>query len=459
MTLHPLRVMAQAFFLALVLGSGVPSAFAQNNVSDRWALSPVKIIDMESGVISENRTVFIADGRIVDIAVVGSSRDEFELIDGANGWLMPALTEMHAHVPSSSQGQQAIDDVLTLFLAHGITTIRGMLGEPSHLELREALADGSVFGPRLITSGPSFNGNTVSSPDQGVQRVGEQHSGGYDFLKIHPGLSQDEFVAVATAASAVNLPFAGHVSFETGLQTALEQGQDTIDHLDSYAEAMVPPASPLYGQPPQWFGLNLAAGIDPSLAPALARDTAAAGVWNVPTQSLFETTTGTLSVAELLARPGMDLVAGNVQENWSGAVENIRSQSTPEHRALFLQARQAIIMALLEAGAPLLLGADAPQIFNVPGVSTHQELAYLVDAGLTPLQALQTGTINVAKFFQEPDRGTIAVGQVADLLLLAENPLQDIHNSTTILGVSRNGEWYNQADLDQRLADIRKRMR
>ncbi len=435
------------------------SASAQGEVSGDWVISPVNVIDVTDGTVLENRAVFVADGRIVDIEAAGLSRDGFVPVDGAGGWLIPALAEMHAHVPAGSRGQQATEDVLTMFLAHGITTIRGMLGEPSHLELRDALATGTIFGPRLITSGPSFNGSSVSSPEQGAARVLAQADAGYDFLKIHPGLSREEFLAISTAASTMGMPFGGHISFETGLDTALQQGQDTIDHLDGYAEAMVPPSSPLSGQAPEWFGLNLAAGIDPSLAPALARATAAVDVWNVPTQSLFETTTGTLSVEQLLKRPGMDLIEKSVRDNWAEAVENIRAQSTPEERQQFLAARNALILALQKAGAPLLLGSDAPQIFNVPGVSTHQELAYLVEAGLTPLQALQSGTLNVAKFFQEADRGTIAVGQVADLLLLAANPLENIHNSTRILGVSRDGQWYDEADLQQRLAAIRERLR
>lgn len=431
---------------------------AAGNPDEAWVISPVNVIDMTSGDISPNRAVHIKDGRVAFIEEGGFLREGFTPVDGAGGWLMPALAEMHAHVPSASQGEQATEDVLTLFLSHGITTIRGMLGESSHLALREALASGSVFGPRLITSGPSFNGNSVTSAEQGVERVWTQQQAGYDFLKIHPGLSREEFLAIASAANEAGLPFAGHVSFETGVETALTQGQDTIDHLDGYAEAMVPASSSLYGVAPQWFGLNLASAIDPALAPALAQLTADASVWNVPTESLFETTTGPLSVPELLARPGMDLVSQSVRAAWSESVEQIRSQSTPEDRALFLAARRTLILALQDAGAPLLLGSDAPQIFNVPGVSTHQELAYLVDAGLTPLQALQSGTVAVAQFLREPDRGTIGVGQVADLLLLEANPLEDINNSTRIQGVARDGRWYDREDLDRRLAAIRDRM-
>lgn len=450
-----------ASLLVLALGWLLPGTAvnASDNPDEPWVISPVNVIDMASGEVARDRAVHVSDGRIVYIGSADLLREGFTPVDGAGGWLMPALAEMHAHVPSASQGPQATDDVMTLFLSHGITTIRGMLGESSHLALREALAKGSMFGPRLITSGPSFNGNSVSSPEQGADRVQEQQQAGYDFLKIHPGLSREEFLAIAAAADEAGMPMGGHVSFATGLETALAQSQDTIDHLDGYAEAMVPPSSPLYGQVPQWFGLNLASAIDPGMAPGLAELTAQAGVWNVPTQSLFETTTGPLSIAELLGRPGMDLVSESVRAAWSESAEQIRARSTPQHRAEFLAARHTLILALQNAGAPLLLGSDAPQIFNVPGVSTHQELAYLVDAGLTPLQALQSGTVAVAEFLQEPDRGTIDIGQAADMLLLEASPLEDITNSTRILGVSRDGHWYDRQDLDLRLNAIRERMR
>jgi imidazolonepropionase-like amidohydrolase len=379
------------------------------------------------------------------------------VIDGAEGWLIPALAEMHAHVPPRSQGEQRVDDVLALFLAGGVTTIRGMLGEPWHLELREELADGRRIGPRLITSGPSFNGNTVTAPAQGAARAREQAAAGYDFLKIHPGLSRDEFLAIAKAAQDAGLPVAGHVSFETGLETALRWRQASIDHLDAYAEALVPPTSDLFETPPEFFGINLAAAMDPSGIDDLARQTAEAGVWNVPTQSLFEGTLGPASLEELRQRPGMDLLSAETLERWERSVQELRERITEEDRRHFLAIRRALIGALQDAGAGLLLGSDAPQIMNVPGYSVHQELQHLVASGLTPLEALQTGTVNVARFFGEDDRGRIAPGQVADFVLLGANPLEDIGNTAAILGVAREGRWLDRSTLDRLIEGVRSR--
>jgi imidazolonepropionase-like amidohydrolase len=424
-------------------------------------IGPVNVVSMTSGGLRENRTVIIEDGVITgmiryDVGLFDID-DGSTVIDGRGGFLIPGLAEMHAHIPSHQQGEQKARDVLALYLAHGVTTARGMLGEAWHLQLRESLAAQEWFGPRLITSGPSFNGRSVTSPEQAAARVREQSAAGYDFLKLHPGLKADEYEAIADTAHELGIPFAGHVSFDVGLDATFRQGQATIDHLDGYAEALVPDASPMHGVEPAFFGLNLASEMDPSGAAQLASATAAAGVWNVPTQSLLESMAGDRSLDELLARPGMRFASSGLSTRWAERVKGAHDQMTPEERRRFIETRRKLILELQEAGAGLLLGSDAPQIMNIPGVSVHDELEYLVQAGLTPLQALQSGTVNVARFFGEPDRGDTSSGQVADLILLEHNPLEDIGATRTILGVMRGGTWYGRKDLDERLQAIEKR--
>lgn len=425
---------------------------------DTLLIAPVNVLSMQDGSVNTRQAL------VVDGTTITAIRDADELgveagtvIDGQGAWVIPGLTEMHAHIPPQRQGEQYAKDVLALFLANGVTTVRGMLGEPWHLEMREWLAAGTWAGPRLVTSGPSFNGNSVESASQAAQRVRDQQAAGYDFLKLHPGLEAAEFQAIAETANELGIPFAGHVSFAVGLDAALASGQATIDHLDGYAERLVPRDSPLHGVAPEWFGLNLAAGFDTARIPALARATALAGVWNVPTQSLFETTAGPLSVAELLARPGMQYIGPELRERWSAAVGRLQGEASEQERAAFLAARRSLIMALSQAGAGLLLGSDAPQIMNVPGFSTHQELEYLVESGLTPLQALQTGTVNVARFFGEPARGDLAPGMAADLILLRSNPLENVRATQQILGVLKAGAWYDRAALDKMLRGVAAR--
>ena len=446
-------------FSLMMVSLASPAGDGKENPIRTILIGPVHVVLMESGEVTPGQAVITRNGLIDSIISYSEAKDRpgTTLVDGENGYLIPGLAEMHAHIPSQGRGEQYARDILVLYLANGITTARGMLGEPWHLELREKLASQEWMGPRLITSGPSFNGKTVSSPAQAARMVRVQARAGYDFLKLHPGLELEEFEAIADAAHKVKLPFAGHVSFAVGLDAALRQHQASIDHLDSYAQAMVPEGAPLHGEAPSFFGINLAVGMDSNLAPRLAKATAAAGVWNVPTLSLIENLAGERSVETLLARPGMVYVSEDLKQVWINHVNSLREQASWSDRQRFLMLRRTLIRELQAAGAGLLLGSDAPQIMNVPGFSIHEELGFMVGSGLTPLQALQSGTRNVAAFFKEEMQGDVKPAYVADLVLLRSNPLENIAATSDILGVMRAGSWYSREDLDRLLAAIKGR--
>lgn len=425
------------------------------------AFHDVTVIEVDSGTLIPHQTVIIQGNRIQQVAALDDADlpEDTRVIQAGGHYLMPGLAEMHAHVPPVDDA--GLDDVLRLYLAHGVTTIRGMLGEPGHLNLREALAQrgqiGERIGPRLLTSGPSLNGRSVRSPEQAVEMVQRQAEAGYDFLKLHPGLAADEFQAISETAKRLKLPFAGHVSADVGLDAALAAGQATIDHLDGYVQELVPADAPSHGQAPEFFGINLAADLDPAGIDDLTRRTAEAGVWNVPTQALLEHVLGDTPVATLMARPGMAYISPATRETWRQRVVDSRQAVPAADRQKLLQVRRDLIRALQQAGAGILLGSDAPQIMNVPGIAAHEELAFYVAAGLTPAQALATGTRQVAAFLDEPDAGHIAAGARADLILLDADPLQDISASRSIQGVMRDGRWYDRDTLDGWLAAIRER--
>ena len=162
----------------------------------------VNIVPMSGEAVIAQQSLVVVYGRITQIGHVDTVPvpKGALVIDGTDRYLMPGLAEMHAHVTSTDPAQ--IDRLASLFVANGITTIRGMLGQASHLELRDKLASGEVFGPRLISSGPSFSGRSVSGVAEVVQKVREQKAAGYDFIKIHPGLSHEEFQALAYTANA-----------------------------------------------------------------------------------------------------------------------------------------------------------------------------------------------------------------------------------------------------------------
>lgn len=415
----------------------------------------VHLVDIDQATVSEPMRAGVRDGFIVDADSVDTA-DADEVVDAA-GYLIPGLAEMHAHVPPVRDGQQRVHDTLMLWLAHGITTIRGMLGEPGHLTLRQQLADGKIPGPRLITSGPSFNGGSVSSPEGARRMVLAQFEAGYDLLKLHPGLWPEAFQAVARTAEALGIDYSGHVSVAVGLDRALESKQGTIDHLDGYAQEMVPENHELYGSDPGLFGVNLIDGMSEARIAALAQRTAEAGVANVPTQSLVENW-ATGDVDAIMNRKAMRWIPADTAARWHERIDQMReSYGSDENAKRYVELRRKLIKALHDAGAMLLAGADSPQILSVPGDAIHHELSLYVESGLTPAEALATATTNVADYLGETNRGCLEPDCVADLVLLENNPLEDIDNTRSILGVMRAGEWYDRERLDAALDAIASR--
>ncbi len=439
-----MSIRVHRYALVLLLAGNL--AWAEVTVFDN-----VRLIDPASGTVSEPRTLSVKNGLIVDESAVDSIDRRIDI----GGFLIPGLAEMHAHVPPTANSQQ-LNDVLTLFLAHGVTTIRGMLGEPGHLELRQRLASGELVGPRLLTAGPSFNGNSVSSADQAANMVRAQAEAGYDLLKLHPGLWPDVYDRIVQTARSVGIDYSGHVSVAVGLDRVLASSQGTIDHLDAYAQALIPESHALYGTDPGFFGINLVDGLDESMMAELARRTAEAGIANVPTQTLLENIyIG--DVDALINRPAMRYIDKNTRTRWLEAIDRLRAGHTIEQRERFIALRRQLISALNQAGARLLLGADAPQIMNVPGDAVHHELALYVQAGLSPAEALATGTVNVASYLEQAAYGCLQPGCVADVILLEGNPLDDINHTRGILGVMRAGRWFDRAELDGMLDEIAER--
>lgn len=434
---------------------------ANSAIAETTAIVNVNVVDLDAGEIAVSQTVIVVDGTIESMGEFEDTpiAEDATIIDGTNRYLMPGLTEMHGHVPGGRS--TSLDRVLALYVANGVTTVRGMLGQPSHIELRRRIAAGEVLGPRLVTSGPSFNGNSVSSPRQAAAMVREQHAAGYDFLKIHPGLTRDEFAAVADTANELGITFAGHVPEDVGVERALAAGIATIDHLDGYMQALLTPHEDPSGGLGGFFGVFIADLADMSGIDEIARLTANAGTWNVPTQSLFEHATSPDLPAEGLAdRPEMAYMPAATVEQWRQAklsiVNDANYDAVTARRAT--EIRRALLRALDKEGAGLLLGSDSPQIFNVPGFALHHELTLLVEAGLSPLSALRSGTINPATFFGIEDRfGAVKPGKVADLLLLDENPLDDITNSQRIHGVMLQGRWLSRGALNAMLERYERR--
>src|SRR5687767_5025262 len=442
--------------VALVVVTAGPLA-AQQPASRQPAVlfEGVTFIPMDgenTATVSRDRSVLVSNGIITDVGAAGAKAPEGAIrVDGRGKFLMPALAEMHAHIPNDAAEAER---VLFMYVANGIGTIRSMLGDPSHVRLRDRVRRAEIAGPVMILSGPSFNGQTAATPAAAAARVAEQQKAGYDFLKIHPGIPLTAFTALAAAADKASIRFAGHVPADVGVQRALQLKFWTIDHLDGYVEALAGPRAPAS----QNFGVNLMSHIDESRIAALAAETKAAGVWNVPTQILLENWYGPDAPEAMMKRPELQYARPAEVAQWVATKRDNLAAVSAKNRARFVAVRRRLIKALQDAGAGLLLGSDAPQVWNVPGFSIHRELASYVAAGLTPYQALATGTRNVAAHLgkQEP-RFSLRDVDRANLILLDANPLENVANASRIAGVLISGRWIPKAEIDRRLAEVKPR--
>lgn len=423
-------------------------------------LQHVNVVDVQNGDIIKDVHVVVDSGRISKILKRVSKPEAFgHRIDGKGQYLMPGLAEMHAHIPSPPTTQLRTEHTLYLYLANGITTIRGMLGHPSHIVLKQLVAKGNILGPRIFTSSPSLNGNSVKSVEEARSKVSEYARLNYDFLKIHPGIKLEVFEALVETARKEGISFAGHVPVDVGIVRALESGYATIDHVDGFLEGLVPAEANVAADANGFFGYNFTALADTTKIDELVKLSRDHKVWIVPTQTLFERWFAPTTADEMLSEPEMVYMPRAILNIWrQRKIESTGPNSGFDETQWqqFNRIRRKLIKSIQENGQGLLLGSDAPQLFNVPGFSIHHEMATMVEAGLTPLEVIQSGTINVAEYLGMQDKmGRIEEGMIADAILLRSNPLDDVGALKELSGVMLRGKWISKAEIDHALNEIK----
>ncbi len=450
-----------AALTALLLLSMSTAASAQKATAP-VLFRDVNVVSMTSATADAHRDVLVNKGVIAKIGAAGSitAPSDTVVVQGGGRYLMPGLAEMHAHVPPRAREQDA-RDILLLYVAHGITTIRGMLGEPWHLELRSQLDRHEVLGPRLYTAGPSLNGESTPTVERAQTMVREQAAAGYDFLKLHPGLKRNVFDAIVATSRESKITFQGHVSEDVGVVHALEARQRAIDHLDGYVQAIADPACARSVATPAIFGMGLAQCVDMKRIPDLVRQTKAAGTWMAPTQVLLEQWAVPPTREALQSRPAMRYVPADMIDRWFASMSNIAGPARPsaDRGKRYVEATRALLREMHAQGVPIIVGSDAPQIFNVPGDSALAELEVYAQIGLSPLEVLRTATTNPARFFNASGRfGTVREGLDADLILVDANPLEDVRSLRKLAGVMVRGEWLSRKDLDAKLNELAARV-
>jgi imidazolonepropionase-like amidohydrolase len=350
--------------------------------------------------------------------------------------------------------------MIGLFLANGVTSVRNMLGSPEILELRDGIARGSMRGPSIFTAGPVVDGPDsqwgksaaiVRTPGDAERVVHEQKKAGYDFVKVYNRLGRDSYLALLAAAHRQDVKVVGHVPEAVTLDDALKAGQTSIEHLLSYLDAIEALDSPVRGRPGWRYRMQAFDHVDPARIPAVAAATRDAGVWNCPTLVAMRKWVPPDEARRLLEREEMSFVPADFLEHWQPWRGFRLEGFGAADFELVERARHVnwtLVGALRRAGARLLVGTDTPSPLVVPGFSVHEELKNLVEAGLTPYEALEAATSAAAECLgKKGDFGVVAVGARADLLLLEANPLEDVGNADTLSGVVVRGRWISKDEI------------
>ena len=444
----------------------------QNNFKNSFAFTHVTIIDVaakdERHALIPNQTVIISGNRI---NAVGNSEKvqvpkNATVINASGKFLIPGLCDMHVHIFTQSKGNSFPNDwYFPLFIANGITGVRDMWTKPEDMKLvsdwRSQLAKELFIGPRILEVGTLVDGpggvwptaDIARTPNEGRALVRKIKDSGVDFVKTYSSLKSPVYFAIIDEAKKQHITFAGHVPFEIDAAESSDAGQRSIEHLTQILESCSSKEAEILKVPNGGWNDSLIKMMldtyDESKCRKLFAKFVKNNTWQVPTLSiLFRAQKSDFTNEQWLQYvPVSDAVS------WKQYAER-KIKFTPGIRSKRFQAYSRLVGEMQQAGVKIMAGTDVGNQFIYPGFSLHDELSLLVQAGLTPIEALQTATINPAKFlYREKDMGTIKKSKLADLILLDANPLDDIHNTQKINAVIVNGKYLSRADLDKLLLE------
>lgn len=451
--------------------------------SQSLAIEHVSVIDATGQAAQPDRTVIIDRDRIV--AVLPGKKAHIpknaQIVDGSGKFLIPGLWDMHVHDASDARAPWSH----LLFVANGVVGVRDMSGPPDAHAWRAAQATDPNPSPTIYLGSPIVDGPNPVWPDsivvsdeaQGRDVVNQQQQRGADFLKVYSRLPRNVYFAIADEANKRGFPFEGHVPDLVTAAEASNAGQKSVEHLTRVADGCskeeaeidseLQRAEASFRAPEATMAQKMDSGkyiirlnmrvvssFDDATAQSLFALFVKNGTWQTPTLTLLRA-----QIDDPLPGndPRLQYLSKEVRAKWdAGYYRNF----PPEPRAAMAKLTKAqfdesmrLVGLMYRAGVPILAGTDTmnPQCF--PGFGIHDELALLVDAGLSPLAALQAATRNAAQFMGQLDRrGTVEAGKIADLVLLDENPLADIHNTRSIRAIVLNGKLYPRASLDAMLS-------
>jgi len=380
----------------------------------------VNIITMVNDSILYGHSVLVKDNKIVDIGIF----DEMEipkdayLINGKEQFLIPGLSDMHAHYNSDDR---------KLYVANGVTLVRNMWGNSFHLISKEKINEKCVIGPELYTTGalidglnPMWPGSLVINDKEKVfEALSQMKKDGYDAIKVYEELTKEVYDEIIRIAKELEMPVVGHVPRSMHIKDVLLSGQHSIEHFDGYQN--------LYAD-------------DEIIAQTIKSE-----IWNCPTLLLFK---NYKNLNNLRKTPPIEIkyMSQALMKRWEYA--NQYDEGVFEKQLQLLK-------ILANNNANIVTGTDTQNEYVVPGFSLHKELAIWQEAGLTPYQILLASTRNSAEMLGYESRlGTIEKDKDADLVLLKNNPLEDIKNTKSIVGVMTKGSWHSKAELNSLLDEV-----
>jgi imidazolonepropionase-like amidohydrolase len=433
----------------------------------------VTVINPGTSSVQQDKTVVISGDRITEVSETAAALQHAKnvrVIDGRGQYLIPGLWDMHVHSAFGDWFPGGRDIILPLFVANGVTGVRDMGGDvPVLMAWRKQRANGQIVGPRMVISGPMLDGYlpdgklrfpssvAVTTPESAVAAVDSLKAQGVDFIKVQSEVSDAAYHAAAAEAHKQGLPFVGHVPDKVRLEETVAAGQKSIEHLMGIFEACS-------GEEDKFISGKgdlklMLTSQDEQKCDTLIRLLAKSQTWQVPTLAWQRGGTF-LDQRDLKHQPLDKYVPAYWRDvTWRRFTNEMMPDLLREPLALrqeYFARNLEMVATMHRAGVPFMAGTDtAPGVYIIPGFSLHDELANFVEAGFTPMEALQTATSNPAKFLGlESSFGSVEAGKTADLVLLTANPLEDIHNTQKISAVIADGRLYDRAALDQMLAGV-----
>ena len=420
---------------------GVMPALAQPVPTTRTAFVDVNVVPMDRERVLPHQTVLVDNGRIAAIGPSVAVPKDARVIEGhGTAFLSPGLADMHTHAHTAED--------MRLYLANGVTSVLNM-GEASNefmAQVRPAINRGAKPGPHVyaafvVDGSPRYGHFTVTTPDEARWIVRLAKTNGYEFIKIYNNLSPECFQALIAEGRRQGVPIVGHGVTSVGLERQLDAGQLMVAHTEEFLYTFFSqPGEPDHAPDPA----RIPAAID------VIRRNKAFVTADLNTYATIARQWGHPDVVDgYLRQPEALYLSPSQRIDWKQAGYAARvGNITPT-----LDFLKRFTKAMSGAGVPLVLGTDAPTIPGLaPGYSVHEDMRALEDAGLTRYEVLSAATRTPGEMIhrsmpQADTFGTVTEGKRADLILSAENPLDDLSTLRKPLGVMANGAWYADKDL------------